>query len=167
LTAAAPLRLTEILGDAGDPRFAGRRVERLAVSSGDAAKRRLRAVSEAGTDVAVDLPRGSYLYHGAVLADDGERVIAVERAPEEAIVVRLDAALAPAELIACAAGLGHAFGNQHVPVEIEGGEIRAPVTTSREVAEQTVRSLGLQGIEIEFRLVRLGSSKPLVVSHAH
>jgi urease accessory protein len=163
----APLVVTDILGDADDPMFAGRRVEHLPVTSGDAGKRRLRAVTDGGTDVAVDLPRGSYLRDGAVLADDGARVIAVERVPEGAIVIRLDPAVGTAELIAAAARIGHAFGNQHVPVEVEDGEIRAPVTTSREVAEQSVRSLGLPGVELEFRLVRLGGMRPLAVPHAH
>jgi urease accessory protein len=167
LTDGAPLVVTEILGDADEARFAGRRVEPLAVTSGDAPKRRLRGVTDGGTEVAVDLPRGSYLRHGAVLADDGERVIVVERALEEAIVVRLDPGAGAAELIACAALIGHAFGNQHVPVEIEDGEIRAPVTTSREVAERTVLSLGLAGAEVEFRRVRLGRSQPLAASHGH
>jgi urease accessory protein len=167
LTAGGPVRVTEIVGDVDDPRYAGRLIERLVVASSDAAKRRLRAVGDGGTDVAVDLPRGSYLRHGAVLADDGERVIAVERAPEEAIVIRLDPRREPRELVACATRIGHAFGNQHVPVEVEDGEIRAPVTTSREIAEQTVRGLELSGVAIEFRSMRLGCSAPLVVPHGH
>jgi urease accessory protein len=166
LTAGGPLRLTEIIGDVDDPRFAGRVVEWLSVTSGDAAKRRLRVLGDCGTDVAVDLPRGSYLRHGAVLADDGDRVIVVERATEEAIVIRLDSG-PPEELVASAARIGHAFGNQHVPVEVENGEIRVPVTTSRQVAEQTVRSLDLPGVAIEFRHVRFGCAGPLAVSHLH
>jgi urease accessory protein len=167
LTAGSPLVVTVILGDADEPRFAGRRSERIAVTSGDAAKRRLRAVTDGGTDVAVDLPRGSYLRHGAVLADDGECLVVVERAPEEAMVIRFDLGGEAAELIVCAARVGHAFGNQHVPVEVENGEIRVPVTTSRDVAEQAVRVLGLPSVEIEFRRVRLGCSQPLAASHTH
>lgn len=167
MTGDGPLHATEILGDAREARFAGRRAERLLVSSADAPKRRLRGRTDAGTDVAVDLPRGSYLRDGAVLADDGERVVVVERSPEEALVVRLDPSLPPALLVECAARLGHAFGNQHVPVEIEDGEIRVPVTTSREIAEETVRALGLPGVELEFRSVRLGRLHPLAASHSH
>ena len=167
MTAGGPDHVTEIVGEVDDPRFAGRLIERVVVASSDAAKRRLRAVGDRGTDVAVDLPRGSYLRHGAVLADDGERVIAVERAPEEAIVIRLDPLRESRELVACATRIGHAFGNQHVPVEVEDCEIRAPVTTSREIAEQTVRGLELSGVAIEFRSVRLGCRVPLVVSHGH
>jgi urease accessory protein len=154
----------EILGDAGEPRFAGRRVERLRVDSAAAARRRLRATSDAGTDVAVDLERGAYLRDGAVLFDDGERIVVVERAPEEALVIRL----APGpDLLARAVRLGHAFGNQHVPVEVEGDEIRVPITTSREIAEQTVRALGLDGVELTFAEVPLGRERPPAQGHRH
>ena len=54
--------------------------------------------------------------------------------------------------------IGHAFGNQHVPIEVEGGEIRVPITTSPEIAARTVSALGLEGAEIALALVRLGES---------
>jgi urease accessory protein len=161
------LHVGEILGDADEQRFAARRIERLTVTAADAPKRRLRALTDAGSDVAVDLPRGSYLRHGAVLADDGERIVVVERAREEAMVVRLDPELPPAELVEAAARLGHALGNQHVPLEVEDGELRVPVTTSREVAEQTVRALGLPGVQVEFRDVALGRERPLTAGAHH
>ena len=73
------LLVREILGKLDDPRFAGRRVERLPVDWAQAGKRRLRVDTDCGTDVAVDLPRGAYLADGAVLDDDGERVVVVAR----------------------------------------------------------------------------------------
>ena len=158
----------EIIGDADEERFAGRRVERLLVASHDASKRRLRGLTDAGTDVAVDLERGSYLRDGAVLGDDGERIVVAERAPEQAMVVRLSPGLRPEELLAQAVSLGHAFGNQHVPVEVDGAEIRVPITTSREVAAETVRALGLERAEVTFELVRLGRERPLAApAHRH
>ena len=158
------LLVQEILGDASEPRFAGRRVERLPVDSASAAKRRLRLETDAGSDIAVDLERGAYLRDGAVLFDDGERIVVVDRTPESALVVRL----APGpDLVAQAVRLGHAFGNQHVPVEVEGNEIRVPVTTSREIAEQTVRALGLDTIELRFADLPLGRERPLARGHGH
>jgi len=162
------LLVREILGDASEPRFAGRRVERLLVGSHDAAKRRLRGTTDADTDVAVDLERGSHLRHGAVLADDGSRIVVVERRLEEAMVVQLSPGLEPGELLAQAVLLGHAFGNQHVPVEVEDGEVRVPITTSRELAAETVRGLGLHGAEVTFGPVRLGCERPLSApAHRH
>ena len=162
------LVVREILGDADEPRFAGRDVEHLLVDSSDAQKSRLRARTDAGTDVALDLERGSYLRHGAVLDDDGARIVVVERKPEEAIVVRLSPSLELGELVRQAVRVGHAFGNQHVPVEVEGGQIRVPITTSREIAAETLRGLHLDGAEVSFELVRLGTHRPLQApAHRH
>jgi urease accessory protein len=158
------LLVREILGDASEPRFAGRRIERLPVDSATAAKRRLRLTTDAGRDLAVDLERGAYLRDGAVLWDDGERIVVVERTPEAALVVRL----APGpDLVARAVRLGHTFGNQHVPVEVEGDEIRVPITTSRELAEQTVLALGIGALEVSFADVPLGRERPLARGQGH
>lgn len=156
-----------ILGHESEPRFAGRVRERLPVASYDAAKRRLRGRTDAGTDVAVDLPRGSYLRHGAVIADDGRRVVVVDRVPEQALVVRLAAGLPREALIEAAARIGHALGNRHVPLEVAGGELRAPITTSPELAVASVRALGLPGVEARVELVRLAADRPPAAAQAH
>ena len=161
------LVVRQILGREEEQRFTDRRREVLLVDSADAAKRRLRATTDDGTDVAIELERGSYLAHGTVLADDGERVVVVERKPEQALVVRPSLALAPAELVRQAARIGHAFGNQHVPVEVEDGEIRIPITTSPELAAGTVRALGLDGVEVSVGLVQLGKDQPIGAQAAH
>jgi urease accessory protein len=157
----------EILGRAGEPRFAGRRVERLPVAWDEAGKRRLRRTTDAGTDVAIDLPRGSFLGDGAVLHDDGERIVVAERRPEPALLVRFDPGAPAHELVAQALRLGHAFGNQHVPVDVEGAEVRVPLTTSEEVARATVAALGLTAVRVEVAPVALGRDRPLPGGHAH
>lgn len=161
------LSVGEILGDRDDHEFRGRRVERLRVDSAEAAKRILRRSTDAGTDVAISLPRGSYLADGAVLADDGERIVVVERAPEAAFVVSFSPELSRPELIAAAARIGHAFGNQHVPVEISHDEIRVPITTSAELVRETIDRLDLPGVRVEPADVPLGRRRPLTIGHAH
>jgi urease accessory protein len=161
------LVVSELLGDAAEPRFAGRRRDPIPVTHADAAKRRLRVVSEGGVDVAIDLPRGSYLSDGAVLHDDGARILVVERAPEEALVVRFLGSLSREELTEAAVRIGHAFGNQHVPVDVAGGAILVPVTTSAELAEETVHGLGLRGVEVGVARVKLGRRGPLTHGHVH
>lgn len=157
----------EILGRLDEPRFAGRRVERLAVDWAAAAKRRLRGDTDAGTDIALDLPHGSYLADGAVLHDDGVRVVAVARSAEPALVVRFDAALPASALAGQAARLGHAFGNQHVPLDVEDGAIRVPITTSEQVARDTVTALGLDGATVTVEQVALGAHAPFATGHRH
>jgi urease accessory protein len=157
----------EILGSAGEPRFSGRRVEPLVIDWAEASKGRLRRSAEGGTDVAIDLPRGSYLADGAVLVDDGERIVVVRRRREAALVVRLDPGAGHEALVRAAVLLGHALGNQHVPVEIDGLELRVPLTTSEEVALATVDRLGLPVARIEIAEVALGAHGPLAAGHAH
>ena len=88
------------------------------MTSGDASARRLRGRTDAGTDVAVDLDRGTYLRHGAVVADDGETIVVVDRVPEDAVAVRLATGLPADELVRQAALIGHAFGNQQVGAQV-------------------------------------------------
>ena len=161
------LLVQAILGHSDEPRFAGRRVERLFVTSAAAAKRRFRARTEAGSDVALDLPRGSYLEDGAVLVDDGERIVIATREPEEALVIRLSSTLEPGELVRQAALIGHAFGNQHVPLEVSEGEIRVPITTSREIAAATAKRLELPDVHLSFARVELGRRRPFAAAHDH
>lgn len=143
------LVVREIIGRLEEDRFAERSVERVLVDRADAGKARLRIRTDAGTDVGIVLARGAFLADGAVLADDGERIIVVKRAPEEVAVVRLHARAGP-DLLADAVRLGHAFGNQHVPVEVSGDEVVIPVTTSRDVVAETVEGLGLARAALRF-----------------
>jgi urease accessory protein len=156
-----------IIGDVDDQRFAGKRVERLPVDAWSAAKRRLRGRTEGGIDVAVDLDRGVYLRHGAVLSDEGDYVIAVDRTAEDALVVRLTADSCEARILA-AARIAYAFGNQHVPVEVGDHELRVPITTSAEVAMATAAHEAPEGVELRVESVRLGCTEPLFAStHVH
>jgi urease accessory protein len=161
------LHVTAVIGDVGEPRFAGRRVVAVPVAWDEASRRRLRRTAADGSDVAIDLAGGSYLADGAVLHDDGKRVVVVARTREPALIVRLDAALAPSQLVGQAVALGHAFGNQHVPLDVQGDEVRIPLTTSEDVARATVAALGLAGAVVDVALVALGRTRPLQVSHAH
>ncbi len=159
------LAVSEILGDRDEPRFLGRRVERLLLDSAEATKRILRRSTDAGTDVAIRLSRGSYLADGVVLADDGECIVVVERAPEPALVVSFSPELDRVRLIEAAARIGHAFGNQHVPVEVHGDQVRVPIATSGELARATIARLELPGLRAELAEVQLGCRCPLPIGH--
>jgi urease accessory protein len=159
VTSDAPALIArEILGNAREERFAGRRIERLVVESAHATRRRLRGRTDAGTDVAVDLPAGAFLADDAVIADDGERVIAVQRPAEEVAVVRL-APATDGERIALAVRVGHVLGNMHTPLEMAGEEIRIPVTTSRRVLADAIEPLG--ALELRFEQRALACRAPL------
>lgn len=157
----------EILGTVDESRFADRRTERLTVRWSEAPRARLRRETDAGTDVAIDLPRGSYLAEGVILDDDGQRLIVVDRPPEPALRVRVDPALVPESFVRHVALIAHAFGNQHVPLEVEDGEIRVPITTSEQVARETVARLGLAGASISTDEIPLGRRRPLALGDRH
>jgi urease accessory protein len=159
------LRLDEILGHRDDARFAGRQVDELPVTWAEAGRHRLRRMTASGRDAAIDLPRGAFLADGAVLGDDGDEIVVVVRMPEPALVVDLSAADDP---VRSAALIGHAFGNQHVPVDVLANVIRIPLTTSEEVARATLAGLHLHGLRISVEHVALGrSAPPHATGHAH
>jgi urease accessory protein len=157
----------EILGQADDARFAGRRRELLAVRSEEALRRRLRRATDAGTSLAIDLPRGSFLRQGAVLFDDGERIVVVERSAEPALVVRLDAALPCQVLLEQAARVGHWAGNQHLLVEAAGYEIRVRIATTGELLLESARALELEGARLSVRNVSFAVERAGSQVHAH
>jgi urease accessory protein len=161
------LYVTGLLGRVDESRFAGRRVVPVLVAWDEASRRRLRRDASDGTDVAIDLEPGGYLADGTVLDDDGERVVVVQRPPERALVIRLDSDLPIARLVAQAVAVGHAFGNQHVPVDLDGGEVRVPLTTSEAIARATVEALSLEGAVVSVDEVALGMIGPLTGGRAH
>jgi urease accessory protein len=155
------LLATEIVGDAEDAKYEGRRVESLVVSASEATRPRLRLSTNEGTDVAIHLERGAFLRDGAVVHDDGERIVVVERARERVMVIEFDPSPDRAETVRCVALVAHAFGNQHVPIELDADRVCVPVTTSEDVARATVERLTLSGLRIRFEDRRLARFEPL------
>lgn len=159
-------QVNAIIGHFDDPGFRGRAREVVLLDADNAMRRRQLALSEAGREVAIDLPHGTYLRHGAVLADDGETILVVERKPQPVMAIRLSA-LDASSLIAAAARIGHCFGNQHAPIEVSGGTIFVPVTTSPTVMAAAFERLGLEGVTFSFVGVPLGLDRSLATGHAH
>lgn len=149
----------KIIGKVEDRVFAGRDVEWIDVPSFEAAKRILRRKTESGLEIAIELPRGSYLSDGAVIADTGDAIIAIRRQPEEALVIRFDSTADLELVVEDASRIGHTFGNQHIPIEVHGLEIRVPVTTSQSVIEHTLGHIGLRAAKTSFEQVRFALDK--------
>jgi urease accessory protein len=115
------LLIEQVLGSRLAPEFSERfhelehrgAVDLLTVAAADVARRRLRATTRAGADVAIALPRDQQLFDGAVLLMEADR----------AIVVRVDEQrwlrLQP-RAIADAIELGYHAGNLHWRVRFEG-----------------------------------------------
>ena len=118
------LRLNRILGQASDPQFFDRlhhlqhdrRVERIVIGSEDAARHRLRVLTDAGTECAVSLPRDQRLANGSILLLEPERAIIVTMREEEVLK------LVPTDS-AAALELGYFAGNMHWAVRFQGSEL--------------------------------------------
>jgi urease accessory protein len=139
------LIVDRILGRADAPEFARRRVERVSVAAIDAGRRRMRVRSDRGADVAVDLRKPAWLFDGAVLHDDGQRILVVMR-PAEAVMVIGLATLTPE----AAFRIGHALGNRHSPSEWRGDEVVVPVSDTPDLTARPVLALGLAGLALRF-----------------
>lgn len=155
-----------IIGHVDAPGFGDRTREQVRLDADTATRRRQLVVSEAGNEVAIDLPHGAYLRHGAVLGDDGRTILVVERKSQRVMAIRLTSS-DPSNLIAAAARIGHCFGNQHAPIEVAGGTIFVPVTTSPTVMAASLERLGLEEVAFDFRDIPLGLDRPLSGGHAH
>ena len=107
------LRLNRILGQASDPAFFDRlhelqhhgRVERILIGSEDAARHRLRVLTDAGTECAIALPRDQRLANGSILLLEEDRAILIAMRDEEVLK------LAPADA-AAALELGYFEGDE-------------------------------------------------------
>ena len=118
------LRLNRILGQASDPAFFDRlhdlqhhgRVERIVIGAEDAARHRLRVLTDAGTECAISLPREQRLANGSILFMDEHRAILVAMRDEEVLK------LAPADA-ATALELGYFAGNMHWAVRFHGTQL--------------------------------------------
>ena len=140
-----PLIVNGILGRCDAPAFSGRPTERIPVPAAEAGRRRMRVRSERGTDIAIDLPKQNWLFDGAVLHDDGQRILVVVRPPEPVMVISL-AKLTPAAVFR----IGHALGNRHSPSELHDGEVVVPVTDTPELTSRPILALGLADLALRF-----------------
>lgn len=111
-------------------------VEWLLLPAAELARRRFRAVTSRGAEVAVALPRDEPLFDGAVLLFE----------PHRAIVVKVDAErwlrITPQDL-ATALELGYHVGNLHWRVRFAAGSIDVALEGPEETYLARLVSLGL------------------------
>lgn len=131
------MRLIErVLGSRGDAEFAERlhqldhrgALDVLTIKAAEIERRRFRATTEQGEDVAVALPRDQCLHDGAILALDDHRALVVWVATTRWLrFVPRDAA--------AAVELGYNAGNLHWRVKFDGADLlvalEAPAETYR------------------------------------
>lgn len=139
------LIVSRILGRDDEAQFVGRQRDCIGILAADAGRRRMRVSSESGVEIGIDLPRQNWLFDGAVLHDDGTRILVVVRKSEPVMVVALAHMTTEA-----AFRIGHALGNRHSPSELHTNEIVVPVTDTPELASRPVLALGLPDLVLRF-----------------
>jgi len=115
------LHIERIVGSAAEPSLHERlhrlehrgAVDEVTLATADMARRRLKAVTRAGVEIAIALPREERLYDGAVVLLEADRAIVVRAVPERWL------RLVPRG-IADAVELGYHAGNLHWRVRFEG-----------------------------------------------
>lgn len=106
------------------------------------------------------LPRGVFLPHDAVIADDGHAVVVVRRPAEPAIRVRFADNTARAMLM-----LGHLLGNQHAPVDVDDDGMTVPLFTSADAARDMLATMGVTGEVTELALAGRGWARTSADDH--
>ncbi len=139
-------------------------VDRIFLQRRDATKSRLRISSERGTDVMIDVPRGTSLRHGDVLSLGEDRILVVELTPEESMIITFSAADDWKERVETAAKIGYILGIKHFPLFAVGTEIVIPIEGSKEDLSKAFASFAGINIRFEKRILDL---EPEMIGHEH
>lgn len=115
-------QIGHVIGSRLDPAFSGKlhdlehhgAVDTVVIPSADLSRRRLRATTRGGLELAIALPRDEKLYDGAILVLNDDHAVVVRAATERWL--RLE----PAST-ADAIELGYHAGNLHWRVRFDGG----------------------------------------------
>ena len=113
-------------------------LESLRITRMEAQRVRMRKTSSKGTDIAITMTPGTKLRHGDVLMVANDKMITIELEPENLAVIQIkdnihehdddddDAVQVPVTI-------GHAIGNLHRPIKLEGRKIYFPIQTDSEI----------------------------------
>jgi urease accessory protein len=120
-------------------------VERVVLDERERRRSRIRTTTDAGTEVGVVVEDERGLEPGDVVVNDDERVVLVEFADREALVVAFEGGDAAA--MARAAELGHAIGNRHRDLTVRDGEVLIALDADGDRTAETVEAMVPQGTE--------------------
>ena len=112
--------------------------ESIRINRMEAQRVRMRKRSSKGTDIALTMTPGTKLRHGDVLMVANDKMITIELEPENLAVIQVkdnihehdDAAAAAVQVPVT---IGHAIGNLHRPIKLEGRKIYFPIQTDSEI----------------------------------
>ncbi|MGH9922609.1 MAG: hypothetical protein ACRD38_07640, partial [Nitrososphaerales archaeon] len=103
-------------GDAYKKLEGEKKVERVMLSRMEAQRSRMRKVSDAGSDIAINIENGSVLKHGDILLANENKLIVVEYEQEDVLGFKIKDELSSDQKTTVAIKLGHIIGNLHRPI---------------------------------------------------
>jgi len=107
--------------------------ESIRINRTEAQRVRMRKISSIGTDIALTLTPGSKLRHGDVLMIASDKMVIIELEPETVAVIKIKDNIHEHESIQIPAAIGHAIGNLHRPIKLEGRKIYFPIQADSEI----------------------------------
>jgi urease accessory protein len=149
------LVVDSVLGNVdADPGLAARvderpsdEIERVVLDERDRRRARLRTATDAGTDIGIVAPE-SGLRPGDVLVDDEDRLVVVDFADRDALVVDFAGVSGSTDALVTAAALGHELGNRHRELAARDGEILVALGPDAAQIRATVADAAPAGVEI-------------------
>ena len=107
--------------------------ESIRISRMEAQRVRMRKRSSKGTDIALTLTPGTKLRHGDVLMLANDKVVTVELEPENVAIVQVKDNVPEHHVVEVPVRIGHAIGNLHRPIKLEGRKIYFPIQAHQEI----------------------------------
>jgi urease accessory protein len=107
--------------------------ESIRINRMEAQRVRMRKRSSKGTDIALTTTPGTRLRHGDVLMAGNDKMITIELEPENLAVVEVKDNIDEHDAVQVPVTIGHAIGNLHRPIKLEGRKIYFPIQTDSEI----------------------------------
>jgi urease accessory protein len=107
--------------------------ESIRINRMEAQRVRMRKRSSKGTDIALTMTPGTKLRHGDVLMVENDKIITIELEPENLAVIRVKDNIHEHDAVQVPVTIGHAIGNLHRPIKLEGRKIYFPIQTDSEI----------------------------------
>lgn len=107
--------------------------ESIRINRIEAQRVRMRKTSSKGTDIALIMAPGTKLRHGDVLIVVNDKMVIMELEPENLAVIQVKDNIDEHDAVQLPVAIGHAIGNLHRPIKLEGRKIFFPIQTDSEI----------------------------------
>jgi urease accessory protein len=107
--------------------------ESIRINRMEAQRVRMRKRSSKETDIALTMSPGTRLRHGDVLMAANDKMITIELEPENLAVIQVKDNIHEHDAVQVPVTIGHAIGNLHRPIKLEGRKIYFPLQTDSEI----------------------------------